>query len=159
MKTIKFGNILDAESGIIMHGCNDLGVMGSGIALAVKEKYPACFQEYSNWCIEERKAGKELLGNICPFSVPYKDLVIANCITQSGFGKDSKRYVSYKAIQSVFQTIAVIGAGRVGVDTLTIHYPLIGAGLGGGDWAIISEIIETVFAPFPEINRTLWIYE
>ena len=37
---IKFGNILDAK-GIIMHGCNAQGVMGSGLAKDIRERWPA----------------------------------------------------------------------------------------------------------------------
>jgi O-acetyl-ADP-ribose deacetylase (regulator of RNase III) len=36
MKQIKFGDILDAQYGIIVHGCNAQGVMGSGTALHIK---------------------------------------------------------------------------------------------------------------------------
>lgn len=34
------GNLLDITSGVIVHGCNMRGVMGSGVALAIRNKYP-----------------------------------------------------------------------------------------------------------------------
>jgi O-acetyl-ADP-ribose deacetylase (regulator of RNase III) len=92
------------------------------------------------------------------FSYVGTHLTIANCITQLHFGKEEgKQYVSYRAIQECFESVAK-SAYQYGDH---VNYPLIGAGLGGGDWAIISEIIDNVFAKpeYVHINRTLWIYE
>jgi hypothetical protein len=75
------------------------------------------------------------------------------------------KYVSYQAVQKCFEQVASASESIQYLDPdgcrMTIHYPLIGAGLGGGDLAIISDIIEAVFAK-PEHKdkpRTLWIYE
>ena len=46
------------------------------------------------------------------------------------------RKADYDAMKSVFQAIKQDFAGQ------RIGYPLIGAGLAGGDWVIISEIID-----------------
>jgi O-acetyl-ADP-ribose deacetylase (regulator of RNase III) len=154
MKQIKFGDMLTTESGIIMHGCNAQGVMGSGIALAIKTKYPAAFSDYKVFCNStpmDQRLGKTA------FSIIKSNIVVANSITQLHFGRDDKKYVSYKAIQECFTAVAEFAA----LHKLTINYPLIGAGLGGGDWAIISEIIDDVFSQywFINVSRTLWIYE
>lgn len=154
MKQIKFGDMLTAESGIIMHGCNAQGVMGSGIALAVKTKYPAAFTDYKDFC-NSTSIDQRLSKTV--FSIINSQLIIANSITQLHFGREDKQYVSYKAIQECFITVAESAA----LHKLPIHYPMIGAGLGGGDWAVISEIIDDVFSQyrFINVNRTLWIYE
>jgi O-acetyl-ADP-ribose deacetylase (regulator of RNase III) len=154
MKQIKFGDITTASVGIIVHGCNAQGVMGSGIALAVKNKYPAAFMDYKAFCTSatlDQRLGKTV------FSEVNQGLTIANSITQLNFGKDGKKYVSYKAIQECFLSVAQ----RAVSDNHPVHYPIIGAGFGGGDWAIISEIIDTIFdcVAYHNINRTLWIYE
>ena len=154
MKHIKFGNMLNVEHGILVHGCNAQGVMGSGIALAVKTKYPAAFDAYRAACASlkpEERLGKSVFVNVSDY------IYVANCITQFDFGKDGRKYVNYQAIQQCFTDVAA----KAKKDHLDVHYPLIGAGLGGGDWAVISNIIDAVFAKHENshLNHTLWIYE
>lgn len=151
-RNIIFGDILSVTEGIIVHGCNNHGVMGSGIAFQIKNKYPKAYHDYRKHLM--MGSPQEMLGKV-GFSEVAHGLVIANAITQDGFGKDGKKYVSYKAIAECFAEIS-INAEAMGVD---VHYPLIGAGLGGGDWSIISDIIYGIFDNFPSVKHTLWIYE
>ena len=142
----KTGNLLDITKGHIVHGCNAQGVMGSGVALAIKNMYPAAFQDYREIYEDE---GLEL-GVPYPY-MPSTELVIWNAITQDGYGSPT-RNCSYDAIQTCFEDInaAVLMFDHVVKE---IHIPAIGAGLGGGAWEIIREIIEqTVTVPV-----TLWI--
>lgn len=158
MKTIKFGNILEeVKTGIIVHGCNAQGVMGSGIAKQVKEKWPECFITYRDQLRHAKEAGTNPLGLVFAWPTPDPNgPMIANAITQDGFGKDGKRYVSYSAIQAAFKTIAMAASATPhGID---VHYPLIGAGLGGGDWSIISDIISNTLDR-AGVEHFLWILE
>jgi O-acetyl-ADP-ribose deacetylase (regulator of RNase III) len=136
MKLIyRTGNLLDVTSGHIVHGCNAQGVMGSGVALAVKRKYPGAYTDYVTIHEEE---GLDL-GFAYPFC-PTAELVIWNAITQDGFGMPT-RNCSYDAIQSCFEQINHAVSFLEDVVS-ELHIPLIGAGLGGGNWNIISTIIE-----------------
>lgn len=160
MKQIKFGDITEVTSGIIMHGCNAQGVMGSGIAKEVRAKWPKAYEHYHLAC---KKAGPSyMLSTVVPVEVE-PGLIIANAITQLNFGGAGTKYVSYKAVQECFIAVANLALKEhlASKEEMTVHYPLIGAGLGGGDWAIISEIIDNVFdqPKYASINRTLWIYE
>ena len=146
------GNLLNVTTGHIVHGCNAQGVMGSGVALAIKRKYPTAYQAYR----DEYELNGLVLGYAYDYSVtPY--LKIWNAITQQGFGAPT-RNVSYDAIQTCFEQVNryIADEGRHGADdrqAKEIHIPLIGAGLGGGNWNIIKTIIEeTVNYP-----TTLWV--
>ncbi len=155
MKNINFGNILDVQHGIIVHGCNAQGVMGSGLAKQIKDKWPHVFRAYVKFISETRLKGRSPLGLVVPVEV-QPGLFIANAITQEHYGRDpKKRYVSYEAIKKSFDTITTLAA----MDCLHVHYPLIGAGLSNGEWSIISDVIDTSFAGFPNVDRTLWLYE
>ena len=44
------GNILKAEAQAIVNTVNTAGVMGKGIALQFRERYPANFKEYARQC-------------------------------------------------------------------------------------------------------------
>ena len=47
MKIIyKEGDLFESSYKILIHGCNDRGVMGSGVALIVREKYPKAYKTY-----------------------------------------------------------------------------------------------------------------
>lgn len=155
MKAIKFGDILSVNEGIIVQGCNAQGVMGSGLAKAIREKYPEVYEEYKIAFEDASSDRRALVGSAQAVQIKSKNnLYVVNGITQEFYGKDGRKYVSYSAIQAVFAQVAIMAKSK----QLEVHYPMIGAGLGGGDWAVISEIIDTVFQD-SGIKRTLWISE
>ncbi len=173
MKKIKFGDIFDAEKhdaplNFLIHGCNAQGVMGSGLAVQVKHKFFNAYAAYKN-SVDRLGAGNpELLGSISTCAATGNpNLIIVNAITQLDFGRGPKRYVSYEAVQKAFDatllSVVEVMNERKAVRA-AVHYPLIGAGLGGGDWSIISEIIDTSFSALkgvsrPEIEQVLWIQD
>jgi O-acetyl-ADP-ribose deacetylase (regulator of RNase III) len=144
---VKTGNLLNVTKGHIVHGCNAQGIMGSGVALAVKNTWPAAFESYRRQYIDDGLK----LGVAYPCAVSM-DLVIWNAVTQDNFGV-GKRQVSYDAVETCFAQINSILTQRGNALHNELHIPLIGAGLGGGNWEIIKTIIEeTVTIPI-----TLWI--
>jgi len=144
------GDLLSVTSGIIMHGCNAQGVMGSGVALAVRQKYPKAYEKYK----EEIQRGFLGLGDLQLVEV-QENLFIANAITQEFYGRDKKVYVSYEAINSCFETLFTL-ANAIGHSVLSI--PKIGAGLGGGDWDMVLEVIKYQ-AKKQGYNGVLNVYE
>jgi len=125
------GDLLATDVRHIIHGCNSHGIMGSGVAKAIRDKYPQAYQDYND---VYNNHGLEL-GNIV-VSVQNDGKVIHNAITQKDYGRDSSRvYVSYWAIAEVFRKINSWGVGEIAM-------PKIGSGLAGGDWNVISGIIE-----------------
>ncbi|WP_413986400.1 macro domain-containing protein [Paenibacillus polymyxa] len=54
------GNLLDATEDIIGHQTNTKGVWGSGVAKAIKDKYPNTYAAYRDLCHEY---GDKLLGS------------------------------------------------------------------------------------------------
>lgn len=151
---IHTGDILTVTSGIIVQQVNAQGVMASGVAKAIRDKYPIVFDEYSKYvgpAYQQKNGGRDLLGNII-VSAPTDDLLIVSIIGQQFFGRDGKRYTSYDALDVGFKEIATMIA-ELDLDVeADVHHPLIGAGLGGGDWQIIEAIIKS------HLPRThLWI--
>ena len=146
MKNAKRGDLLkEVQSGVIVHGCNAQGVMGGGFALQVKERYPKAFSEYVKFCDNHKGP---LLGSV-QFIQVTDSLVIANAITQDLYGTN-KRQVDYEAVARCFEVI------KMAHSDSNIHYPMIGAGLGGGKWTIIYAIINETLK---DCNHTLWIYK
>lgn len=127
-------DITRVQSGIIVHGCNAQGVMGSGVAKQLRATYPEIFTHYAQHVETKRLLNLPALGTIA-YSHVTDDLIIANCITQEYYGRDGRQYVSYEALETIFHCLSIF-------KTRPIHIPyLIGAGLGGGDEKTILEII------------------
>ena len=143
------GDLLSVKEGIIVHGCNSHGIMGAGVALAIKTKYPAAYYMSGYRLSEERKLGEIYWWDNEP-------LYIANAITQKDFGRDGNRYVNYSAIAKAFYEVFEFAKHKMHKKILDVHFPMIGAGLGGGDWEIIEQIINDC-DPDNEINKTCWV--
>jgi len=143
MKIIKGDLIkmtLDGKFDVIIHGCNCFVVMGGGIAKQIKEAFP---EAYAADC-ETVKGDKTKLGMNTYAKVG--DVIIVNGYTQ--FTYQRKVSVDYDAIRSVFEQIYFHFKGT----TARIGYPLIGCGLAGGDWDIVSKIIDE---ELKELDHTL----
>ena len=146
MKVIK-GNLLDlADQGkfdVIIHGCNCFHAMSGGIARQIAERYPEV--EAADNLTE--KGAKWKLGTTDNVVVrrPFKLLgipilgltrsfIVINAYTQYNPGAD----FNYEAIKDCFEYIKLTAKGL----NMRIAYPMIGAGIAGGDWNVISKIID-----------------
>lgn len=148
------GNLLYAKERYIAHGVNCRGVMGSGVAKALRATYKTLFEEYHKLCTRQtdEKWQPDLLGGVQFVDVVKNNKVIINCFTQIDYGT-SRRQVDYDAVISCMKEINSAAKKKLDGyfrDDTRVAFPKIGAGLGGGDWKIISEIIEkesTAFQP------------
>ena len=124
---IKLG--LDGEFDVIVHGCNCFNNMGAGIADTIAHIFPEAMMEDQKTMIGDT----DKLGTFTHVTV--KGLTIVNAYTQYKYTRNEID-VDYDALRECFRRIkSVFGGKRIG-------YPLIGAGLAGGDWNVISNIID-----------------
>jgi O-acetyl-ADP-ribose deacetylase (regulator of RNase III) len=115
---------------VIIHGCNCFNTMGAGIAKNIKKIWPVSYMEdYKTIKGDKNKLGTYTMVNV-------GNLIIVNAYTQYKYGANQDYETNYKAIQSVFKKIKTDFTGK------KIGFPKIGAGLAGGDWSIISNIID-----------------
>ena len=130
-------DIFESGADIICHQVNCQGVMGSGVAKQVREKFPKNYEGYCLMCKEMKPS--ELLGLVYCCKVRDK-FVITNLFAQENFGYDGKCYTDYNALLKGLQTIA----NRHKKETIAIPY-LMGCHRGGGDWNVVYKMIEDVF--------------
>lgn len=125
----------------IVHCCNDIGLWGSGFVVALSDKW-----REPEAAFREGRFTEENLGGI-QFIKVEPDITVVNLIGQHGVRRDNNpRPVRYDAIhdglsrlQSTFDGLEIAA---------TVHMPRMGAGLAGGNWRIISTIIEeTITVP------------
>jgi hypothetical protein len=80
-------DIFESGADVICHQVNCQGVMGSGIAKQIRERYPSVYEDYRALC--ETYEPSELLG--CVFSRNVRDEIrIDNLFSQENFSNDSK---------------------------------------------------------------------
>lgn len=137
------GDLLATSERIILHGCNAQGVMGSGVAKAIKAKWPEAFDLYKKTYDWYNFADSGLrVGMVVP-CLCRDGKIIANGITQEFYGRDPKKvYVSYTGIRQVLYGTRML---MNQYETKSVAMPKIGAGLGNGDWTVIEKIINEVF--------------
>jgi len=176
------GDVLNVPEGIIVHGCNCLGVMGAGVALQVKSRFPEAFKAYRKQFESSYVFGVDPfmkkyheynglnLGDIIAVQVGEKKWII-NAMTQEKFGTD-KRHVNYEAVATCFEKVSEFarsvlaefyGRGDGTLDLqraidhpLQICFPAIGAGLAGGNWKIIANIIDNTVPD--TFKKVLYVY-
>lgn len=150
------GNLLDHD-GPIAHGVNCQGKMNSGVAKAIREKYPEHFDAYISLFDEDSYKGSPKLGHYVSapkhcLDKPSKDkCAVWALFTQEYYGYNEKRYVNYCAVARCFYFLEYYY--RLYPLKHILGIPKIGAGLGGGDWNIIEQIINDA-AP----SLDIWVY-
>lgn len=134
------GNLIDLalreEFQVIIHGANCQTTMSAGIALQIKNNFPEAFKaDLDCKLAPEEKLGTKSMYFVLPNSIKY-GFAILNAHTQLTW-RGRGVLVDYKALRKCFKKIKY----RFPSD-FKIAYPKIDAGLAGGDWAIISNIID-----------------
>lgn len=147
MVKIVSGNLLDATEDVICHQVNCQGVMGSGVAKAVKEKWPEVYEAYTLYCNDYVWNMTSPLG-----TTQYVDIgnhTIANMFAQNLYGYDGDRYTSYDAFYRCLEDI----------DNLPSWYSIafpykIASDRGGASWDVIYAMICDVLG-----DRDVTIYK
>ena len=149
MKT-KTGNLIQlalaGEFDVIVHGCNCFHTMGAGIAKAISTKFPEALaaDKATEYGIKSK------LGTISTAFIERENtrFVVVNAYSQFQW-RGHGRKADYDAIESCFNCIAdQFPSARIG-------YPMIGAGLAGGDWSIIENRISNALSG---LDHTLIVF-
>ena len=154
MVTIVKGNLLDSGCDYICHQVNCRGVMNSGIAKQIRERWPWVFTSYRTYCDRWKGRNESPLGNIWGVSIDHANRnsqFVVNMFSQDDFGYDGSRFTSYDAFAQCLEAM------RDGIPKdKTIGFPKnIGCGLGGGNWKIIYALIEEILGK----DYDVYIYE
>ena len=133
-----YRDILEIDRGIIVHGVNGQGVMGSGIAKSIRERYPQVYLDY----MAAHQNGLKL-GQVIATQISYH-FYVCSAVTQLFYGRDKDTvYVDYRAVFEAFLRVNALASIR----DLPVYFPLIGCGLANGDWEIVKREIERGLSP------------
>lgn len=148
---IRDGDVFDATEPVIVHQVNCMGVMGSGIAKAIKERYPDHYKYYKKVCsiVDNHKIGDRhvLLGRY--FITTHCDRKIAGVFGQYRYSHSGEMCTNPIALERGIRSVCTK------YDSIAIPY-LIGCGLGG---ASIGEIEYRLTNITEDMNVTIVAYK
>lgn len=119
---------------MIIHCCNSFGQWGRGFVLALRAKYPGSEKAYREWFA----LGDPHLGDV-QFVQVTPEICVANMIGQHGTRWEGKTPpIRYDALEMCLKTVYE----KAVKDKVIVCGPRFGCVLAGGDWGVISRIIE-----------------
>lgn len=126
-------SIFDIDAEAIVNPVNCVGVMGKGLALEFKNRYPDNFQYYKQACSQNIvQIGKCLIFRVHGYMYPQ---YIINFPTKKHWSDNSQYYYieeGLKDLKNIIQTQKIS----------SIAIPALGCGLGGLDVKVVCDIIE-----------------
>ena len=141
------GNLLEAEVEALVNSVNTVGVMGKGVALMFKERYPDNFREYAQACED----GAVQLGRV--FATETKELFgprwILNFPTKGHWRFNSRLEWIERGMQDLVTVIDQL-------QIRSIAIPPLGCGNGRLEWRHVKRIIVEELDRIENIEA--WVY-
>lgn len=134
-------DIFESGADVILHQVNCQGVMGSGIAKQVREKFPNVYNQYKMMCKDAVGNHTLLLGTAQCVAITDNKFIV-NLFAQEDFGYDGRCYTDYNALKKCLR--AVKRYPMFYDKVIAIPY-LMGCHRGGGDWDVVYKMIEDIF--------------
>lgn len=135
--------LLEGEVDALMHCCNCQGKMNSGIAKQIRNTFPRVYDYYMEHSSDLELGEVQVInvGSLCKRDNSF----VVNLLGQEYYGYDNKRYVNYGALShSIYQGLLCLLKSVTCEDMplkIAIPYKM-GCDRAGGDWAIVSEMVE-----------------
>ncbi len=137
------GNLLDAEAEALVNTVNTVGIMGKGIALMFKERFPENFHRYAEAC----KRGEVEIGRM--FVTDLSGLVGPRWIINFSTKKHWRDRTQLDWIRSGLEDLKRV---LVEKNIRSVALPPLGCGNGGLDWKIVRPLIEEALADLPTVE-------
>lgn len=124
------GNIFTTKSQTIVNTVNCVGVMGAGIALEFKYRYPEMYEKYVKYCRENLIE----IGKLWIYDVPNTNQKVLNFPTKKHWKFPSKYEYLEKGLKRFVETYQEKGIQ-------SIAFPLLGAQNGGLDPEKVKDLM------------------
>lgn len=144
---IKCGDLLNEESDAIVNTVNCVGVMGKGIALQFKQRWPKNFKDYEAASKrKEIRPGKVFIHDLGEWEKPR---YIVNFPTKVHWRGNSRLEYVEAGLRDLIKQ-----ATRLGIKSISL--PPLGCGNGGLDWGDVRELVFAAFEDHPAISVNLF---
>jgi len=137
------GDIFKQDVKAIVNAVNCVGIMGKGIALQFKNKFPNNFQLYENACKQNKVIPGKMF--ICEES---NSQYIINFPTKRHWRDSSRLEDIILGLEDLAKTIKELKIQSIAI-------PPIGCGLGGLEWSTVKIHIENKLSHLTDVQITL----
>lgn len=141
------GDLLHAPVDAVVNAVNTVGVMGKGLALAFKQRFPDSFLGYAAAC----KGGKVTVGRM--FVTRNLELVGPGWIIHFPTKQDWRQPSKVEWIESGLADLKNVVVAN-GIRSIAI--PRLGCGLGGLQWEQVRPMLVAAFEELPEIDWAIY---
>jgi O-acetyl-ADP-ribose deacetylase (regulator of RNase III) len=140
---VKSGDLLKEDSEAIVNTVNCVGVMGKGVALQFKQRWPQNFKDYEAACErEEVKPGRMFIHDLGEWAKPR---FIINFPTKAHWRGDSKIEYIESGLRDLVHQVE-----RLNIKSIAL--PSLGCGSGGLDWNNVKRLIFAAFKDHPDVQ-------
>ena len=128
------GDVTEIDCDVILHQVNCKGVMGSGVALAIKQRYPEAYKMYID-LVSKNLGRSELLLGAVQLVETGSGKIVANLFSQDSYGY-GRQHTHYDSLRSGLVKLNRECKGK----TIALPYKM-GSDRGGGSWDIVYSLI------------------
>lgn len=145
-----YGDILESDAEALVNPVNCCGVMGAGLALQVKRRWPTVDLAYRMACSSGRVGMGRMYTVGGSFSIgdPHRRWVI--CFPTKRHWQDASRLIDIDA------GLPVLAAELKRIGATSVAVPALGCGLGGLAWADVRPRIEQALGELPGVRVLLY---
>lgn len=132
------GNIFDSEAKALVNPVNTVGVMGKGLALEFKKRYPESYKNYVEVC----SSGFFDVGKTILYSENGKYII--NVPTKKHWKDPSKLEWIESGLKSLCNKVLFLNC--------SVAIPALGCGNGGLEWPEVKPLIESIMVLDTEVQ-------
>ena len=144
MVTFVRGDIFDSPAQVLTNTVNCVGVMGKGVALEFRNRFPQMFSDYKTKCAQ---------GNVKP-GQPY---LWENDSAQVLNFPTKRHWRDNSLLQDIEDGLKYLASSyqRMGIQSMAM--PALGCGLGGLKWSEVQPLISKHLGSIPDLD--VYVYE
>ncbi len=144
MVTFVRGDIFKSPAQVLTNTVNCVGVMGKGVALEFKNRYPQMFSDYKVKCAQ---------GQVKP-GQPY---LWENDSTQVLNFPTKRHWRESSLLQDVEDGLKYLAESYEQMGIQSLAMPALGCGLGGLKWSVVQPLIVKHLGTIPDLD--VYVYE
>lgn len=137
------GDVTRHEAQVLVNTVNRVGVMGRGVALAMKTAFPEIMPAYQATCRSRTWSAFPYFHKLQ--SGPRAGTFVAMVATKRDWRDDSRLDDVAEQIDALYALCKQNGIASIAI-------PPLGCGLGGLDWAVVRPLIAARFERDPDIT-------
>ncbi len=141
------GDLLEAPEEAIVNAVNTVGVMGKGLALLFKQRFPENFRDYAAACKSDAVRVGSMFVTMNPELGGPRWII--NFPTKQHWKQPSK-------LEWIESGLADLKAVILKERIRSIAIPRLGCGLGGLDWTVVRPRIVAMLESLPEVDGVVY---